>query len=131
MTETAFLLTVLIQYQALTSDENKEKYQLGHYKLIQSQILQTYITRTEWQTVRRITNEILGVKGSSNDRCKRCERLFAKNVSSMFFSRLNRKMSIFQSGAQFVKVATFTANVGIRPLHIIMYHKTHFFFLFF
>ena len=39
-------------------------------------------------------------------------------------------MSIFQSGAQFVKVVTFTANVGIRPLHIIMYHKTHFFFIF-
>ena len=25
-------------------------------------------------------------------------------------------MNIFQSGAQFVKVATFTANVGTRPL---------------
>ena len=44
-----------------TSDENKEKYQLGDYKLIQYQILQTNITRTVWQTVRRITNEILGV----------------------------------------------------------------------
>ena len=31
-----------------TSDENKEKYQLGDYKLIQSQILQTNITRTVW-----------------------------------------------------------------------------------
>ena len=69
----------------------KEKYQLGYYKLIQSQILQTYITRTEWQTVRRINNEILGVKGSSNDRCKRCERLFAKNVSSMFLAGLIAK----------------------------------------
>ena len=46
-----------------TSDENKEKYQLGDYKLIQYQILQTNITRTVWQTVRRITNEILGVEG--------------------------------------------------------------------
>ena len=45
-----------------TSDENKEKYQLGDYKLIQYQILQTNITRTVWQTVRRVTNEILGVK---------------------------------------------------------------------
>ena len=27
---------------------NKEKYQLGDYKLIQSQILQTNITRTVW-----------------------------------------------------------------------------------
>ena len=31
--------------------------------LIQYQILQTNITRTVWQTVRRITNKILGVKG--------------------------------------------------------------------
>ena len=46
-----------------TSDENKEKYQLGDYRLIQYQILQTNITRTVWQTVRRITNKILGVKG--------------------------------------------------------------------
>ena len=45
------------------SDENKEKYQFGDCKLIQYQILQTDITRTVWQTVRRITNEILGVKG--------------------------------------------------------------------
>ena len=46
-----------------TSDENKEKYQLGDYKLIQHQILQTNITTTVWHTVRGITNEILGVKG--------------------------------------------------------------------
>ena len=39
-----------------TSDENKEKHQLGDYKLIQYQILQTYITRTVWLTVRRIAN---------------------------------------------------------------------------
>ena len=32
------------------------------YKLTQYQILQTNITRTVWQTVRRITDEILGVK---------------------------------------------------------------------
>ena len=43
----------------------KKKYQLGDYELIQYQILQTDITRTVWQTVRRITNEILGVKGLS------------------------------------------------------------------
>ena len=48
-----------------TSDENKEKYQLGDYRLIQYQILQTNITRTVWQTVRRITNKILGVQGFS------------------------------------------------------------------
>ena len=44
-----------------TSDENKEKY--GTTKLIQYQILQTNIMRIIWQTVRRITNEILGVEG--------------------------------------------------------------------
>ena len=41
----------------------KKKYQLGDHKLIQYQILQTNITRTVWQIVRRITDEILGVKG--------------------------------------------------------------------
>ena len=46
-----------------TRDENKEKYQLGDYKFIQYQLLQPNITRTVWQTVRRITNEILGNKG--------------------------------------------------------------------
>ena len=45
-----------------TSDENKEKYQLGD-KLRQYQILQIYMIRNIWQTVRRITNEIMGVKG--------------------------------------------------------------------
>ena len=47
-----------------TNDENKEKYQLGDYQLIQYQILRTDIIRIVWQTVRIITNEILGVKGS-------------------------------------------------------------------
>ena len=49
----------------ISSDENKEKYQLGDCKLIQYQILQINITRTVWEyeTVGRITNEILGVKG--------------------------------------------------------------------
>ena len=46
-----------------TSDENKEKYRLGDCKWIQYQILQTNMTRTVWQTVSRITIEILGVKG--------------------------------------------------------------------
>ena len=45
-----------------TSDKKKEKDQLGDYQLIQCQILQTNIARTIQQTVRRITNEILGVK---------------------------------------------------------------------
>ena len=46
-----------------TSDENETKYQLGDYKLIQYQILQTNITRTVWQTVTRITNENLELRG--------------------------------------------------------------------
>ena len=41
----------------------KKKNQLGDYKLIQYQILHTNITRTVWQIVRRITYEILGIKG--------------------------------------------------------------------
>ena len=45
------------------SDENKEQYQYGEYWLIQYQILQTNIIRTVWQTLRKITNEILRVKG--------------------------------------------------------------------
>ena len=56
----------LLQYQyniKQTSDENKEKYQLGDYKIIQYQILHINITRTVWEIVRRITNEILRVKG--------------------------------------------------------------------
>ena len=41
----------------------KKKFQLQDYKLIQYQIPQTNIRRTEWLTERRITHEILGVKG--------------------------------------------------------------------
>ena len=45
------------------SDEKREKYQLWDQWLIQYQILWTNIKRIVWQTVRRITNEILRVKG--------------------------------------------------------------------
>ena len=49
----------IILYNTMqTSDENKEKYQLSDYWLIQYQILQTNIMRIIWQIVRRITNEI-------------------------------------------------------------------------
>ena len=43
----------------------KDLYQLGDYQLIQYQnlILQNNTKRVIWQTVRRIANEILGVKG--------------------------------------------------------------------
>ena len=56
----------LLKYQCnikQTSDENKEKYYSGNYKLIQYQILRTYIIRDVWQTVRRITEESLELKG--------------------------------------------------------------------
>ena len=43
------------------SDKNKEKYQLEDYYFIQYQILQIDIIRIVWQTVGRISNEILGV----------------------------------------------------------------------
>ena len=42
-----------------TSDENKEKYQLGHYEVIQYQALRSKIMRIVSQTVGRISNEIL------------------------------------------------------------------------
>ena len=47
------------------SDENKKKYQLWDYLFIQHQILQINKINITWQTVRRITNAILGVKGLS------------------------------------------------------------------
>ena len=40
----------------------KKNTKQGDYKSIQYQILQTNISRTVQQKVRRITNEILGVK---------------------------------------------------------------------
>ena len=57
-------LNFSLQYQyniKQTSDENKEKYRSRNYKLIQYQILKTNTTRTVWQTVERIINEIMGV----------------------------------------------------------------------
>ena len=54
-----------LQYQKSTwqtTEENKEKYQLDN-QLTQYQILQTNNITIVRQTVRRIANEILGVKG--------------------------------------------------------------------
>ena len=48
-------------------DGNGVKYQLGGYSLIQYQILQIDMIRIEWQIVRRIVNEILGVKGLNHE----------------------------------------------------------------
>ena len=46
-----------------TSDENKEKDNLGDYWFIQYQILGTNIIKIEQQTVTRITDKILRAKG--------------------------------------------------------------------
>ena len=61
VTNTEFLLTMLIQYQA---DKWRElrKYQVGDWKLIQNQILWTNTLKIVCQTVRRITIKILGRK---------------------------------------------------------------------
>ena len=61
--------TIPIQYQyniKQTSDRNKQKYQLWDWYLIQYHPLGTSIVSIVWRAVRRITNEILGVKGLSN-----------------------------------------------------------------
>ena len=63
MTKTEFLLTILIQYQA------DKRWEYG--KTLITGLLVDWIpnspnlniTRTIWQTVGRITNKILGVKG--------------------------------------------------------------------
>ena len=50
---------------------------------MQYQILHANITRTVWQTIRRITNEILGVKGLT-------ERFFFSSPPFVFFCILAR-----------------------------------------
>ena len=44
------------------SDDNKVKYQIGDFQLIQYQILQIDIKKIVCQTVQRITDEILVVQ---------------------------------------------------------------------
>ena len=61
-TMTKFLLTISMKFQA---DENKEKYQSRDWQLIQYRILHSNNMRTVSETVRRIADEILGVKGLS------------------------------------------------------------------
>ena len=84
MTKTEFLLT--IQYSIKqTSDENREQSQLEDYILIQCQILQTNITRTMWQTVRRITNEILGVRTGQEENIMRRTQLSFSLIKVLSF----------------------------------------------
>ena len=56
-----FLLTISISIKQ-TSDENKEEYKSRDNSLIQDKIMRTNIIRIVWQTVRRISSEILRVK---------------------------------------------------------------------
>ena len=51
-----------------TSDEDIKSYQLGDYQLIRYLIPRTDVVSNVRQTVRRITEQILGVKGLST--CK-------------------------------------------------------------
>ena len=75
--------------------------------MIQCQILQTNIIRTTQQTVRRITNEILGVKGLRND----VSLLLSLNIYCYVLSR-----SLFTSNQ-----VLFTLNIS-RLFHIISQH---------
>ena len=65
----------------LVSDQDRTSpYQLRDYLLIQYQILQTNILmRIIWQTVRRIANEILGVKGSKGNMNQNCSNFTPKH----------------------------------------------------
>ena len=65
-----------------TSDEIKERYILGDYWLIPYQMLWTNITRFIWQKVRRITKEILGVRGLT----KKCIHSSWKNLIPAFLT---------------------------------------------
>ena len=58
--KTKFLYAISLKHQQ-TGGENKAKCKLD-YLLIHYQFLQTQSMRIVWQTVRRITYEILGVK---------------------------------------------------------------------
>ena len=53
-----------------TRDENKEKYQLGDYLLIQYQIPQSYILRIVWEPVRRMTCLVSEVQELQNSTLK-------------------------------------------------------------
>ena len=85
----------------------KKKYQLGDYELIQYQILQTNITRTVWQTVRRITNEILGVK----------------RLSQIMF-RQNRPMENFSAKCSWNGQGTRQSDVGKEGIGFLFFNLT-------
>ena len=59
----------------------KKKTQLGNYGLIQDQILQIEIIRVLYQTVGRISNEIMRFKRLMIMRVKRLSRSYPTNCS--------------------------------------------------
>ena len=68
MTKREFLLKTSNEHNIKQSNnKNREKYKVGDDYLIWYQIIKTNIIRIVWQTVRRITTEIMGVKGLMSD----------------------------------------------------------------
>ena len=79
------------------------------YKLIQYQILQINILRFVWQTVRRINNLILGIKGS-------LKAVFVK-TSFLFFSPLLCFFPVFTFGARSMWRRVDARNVSFFTLY--------------
>ena len=75
-------------YNINTISNRKGKFQQGDHKLVQYQILRTYIFRNVWQTVGRVTNRILRVKGLKYDvivtfLCLCCGVFFSTTVDKL------------------------------------------------
>ena len=86
----------------------KKETKLGDYKLMQYQILQTNMIRIVWQTVRRITREILGVKGCKKPQvgcdlnCNRFLPFFLLTILFRNYRKLHKRMG--------TKPSTFTSK---------------------
>ena len=89
-------------YNINTISNRKGKFQQGDHKLVQYQILWTYIFRNVWQTVGRVTNRILRVKGLKYDvivtfLCLCCGVFNFKLVLVMGEEHLSIKHRLWQS----------------------------------
>ena len=93
-----------------TSDENKAKYKLEDYLLINYQFLQYRSWRIVWQTVRRITNEIMGVNS--------LPETGKKKLTSSFMSRDLSYPVVWESSQflTFPKLEMFYFRSHIHPL---------------
>ena len=58
---------LMLKARGLCYQISSGRYTTKEQEDVLEKILQTNITRTAWQTVRRITNEILEVKGLGSD----------------------------------------------------------------